>query len=120
LARESGNVPRAADHGSVAGSNSSAGLEEQANAFRNAETLPYHDMLDGELVESALAEGEARVSVPDLDADGDRRQRQCVFLQPCGRPGWDTTQAYSVREATRSAVNAERMARPLIKRRRSS
>jgi hypothetical protein len=30
--------------------------EEQARAFRNAEVLPYHDMLDGDLVESALAE----------------------------------------------------------------
>ena len=30
--------------------------QEQANAFRNAETLPYEDMLGGTLVESALAE----------------------------------------------------------------
>ncbi len=29
---------------------------EQANALRNAATLPYHDLLDGEVVESALAE----------------------------------------------------------------
>jgi Transposase DDE domain len=29
---------------------------EQANAFRNAETLPYNDLLDGALVEAALAE----------------------------------------------------------------
>jgi putative transposase len=30
--------------------------EDQANAFRNAESLPYQDLLDGALVESALAE----------------------------------------------------------------
>jgi Transposase DDE domain len=30
--------------------------QEQANAFRNAESLPYPEMLDGGLVESALAE----------------------------------------------------------------
>jgi Transposase DDE domain len=30
--------------------------QEQANAFRNAKILPYHDMLDGALVESVLAE----------------------------------------------------------------
>jgi Transposase DDE domain len=30
--------------------------KDQANALRNAEMLPYHDMLDGELVEAALAE----------------------------------------------------------------
>ena len=31
-------------------------VDEQANALRNAATLPYHDLLDGEVVESALAE----------------------------------------------------------------
>jgi len=30
--------------------------QDQAKAFRNAETLPYYDMLDGVLVESTLAE----------------------------------------------------------------
>jgi Transposase DDE domain len=30
--------------------------QEQANAFRNAKALPYHEMLDGDLIESALAE----------------------------------------------------------------
>src|SRR5580658_3835613 len=33
-------------------------VKEQANKLRNAEILPYQDLLDGDLVESALAEEE--------------------------------------------------------------
>jgi hypothetical protein len=36
---------------------------EQANAFRKAKTLPYQDMLDGALVESALAEEELKFRI---------------------------------------------------------
>jgi putative transposase len=31
-------------------------VDEQANALRNAATLPYHDLLDGEIIRSALEE----------------------------------------------------------------
>jgi hypothetical protein len=36
---------------------------EQANALRNGATLPYHDLLDGEIVSSALAEEKLKFRV---------------------------------------------------------
>jgi Transposase DDE domain len=38
-------------------------VHEKANALRNAETLPYHDLLDGEIVKSALAEEKLKFRV---------------------------------------------------------
>jgi putative transposase len=38
-------------------------VDEQANALRNAATLPYHDLLDGEFVRSALAEEKLKFRV---------------------------------------------------------
>ncbi len=38
-------------------------VKEQANTLRNAEILPYQDLLDGDLVESALAEEEVKFRV---------------------------------------------------------
>lgn len=38
-------------------------VQEQANALRNGKTLPYHDLLDGHLVESALNEEGAKFRV---------------------------------------------------------
>ena len=38
-------------------------VKEQANTLRNSEILPYHDLLDGDLVESALAEEELEFRV---------------------------------------------------------
>jgi hypothetical protein len=77
--------------------------QEQANAFRNAETLPYQDLLDGALVESALAEEKLefriRIYTPlvtlwtfltqVLDADHSCRQavsRLIAFLVSQGQP----------------------------------
>src|SRR3974390_1753972 len=77
--------------------------EEQANAFRAERALPYHDMLDGDLVESALAEERLhfriRIYTPlvtlwtfltqVLDQDHSCRQavsRLIAFLVPQGQP----------------------------------
>jgi Transposase DDE domain len=38
-------------------------VKEQTNTLRNAEILPYHDLLDGDLVESALEEEEIEFRV---------------------------------------------------------
>jgi Transposase DDE domain len=38
-------------------------VDEQANTLRNAETLPYHDLLDREIVQSALAEEKLKFRV---------------------------------------------------------
>jgi hypothetical protein len=38
-------------------------VNEQAKALKNAETLPYRDLLDGEIVRSALAEEKLKFRV---------------------------------------------------------
>jgi hypothetical protein len=38
-------------------------VDEQANALRNAVTLPYHDLLDGEIVKAALEEEKLKFRV---------------------------------------------------------
>ncbi len=38
-------------------------VDEQANALKNAATLPYHDLLDGEMVSTALAEEKLKFRV---------------------------------------------------------
>jgi hypothetical protein len=38
-------------------------VKEQANALRNAEILPYHDLLDGDVVEAALAEEQLKFRI---------------------------------------------------------
>lgn len=38
-------------------------VQEQANALRNGEILPYHDLLDGDVVESALKEEDLKFRV---------------------------------------------------------
>jgi hypothetical protein len=78
-------------------------VQDQANTFRNADCLPYQDLLDGSLVESALAEENLefriRIYTPVvtlwtfltqvLDADHSCRQavsRLIAFLVSQGQP----------------------------------
>jgi hypothetical protein len=52
-------------------------VKEQANKLRNAVILPYQDLLDGDLVESTLAEEEFKFRV--------RRENRCQFIFPANK-----------------------------------